>query len=289
MSFEVFSRKNFVTESSPPDRMPLASLTDMPLMALSSSGLASTTAASAARFMLVCSASKSFCLPISFAAFSIFCRLEGSGIFTSGLPRKPSALPRLATAVSAPFSSAALTPAEASLCVSDDRFSAAAGMLTSRPVVPSASEAATSAPAVRPRRPVDDFLSILRFPPVNPVNLALRPGKVPAGPCRPYPVPAPCQPGTFPNPCRPRHAPACRPEPESYQPPAPSGTHRPCHDHGARPSGNRPSTTVIPCIDDRPAIQIVAIVGIPRHSLACACNPAAGTMQSGACPAPASA
>jgi len=98
---------------------------------------------------------------------------------------------------------------------------AAAGMLTSRPVVPSASEAATSAPAVRPRRPVDDFLSILRFPPDNPVNLAIRPGKVPDGLCRRYPVPAQYQPGTFPNPCRPRNTPARRPEPESYQPAAP--------------------------------------------------------------------
>ena len=152
ISFEVFSRKKLVTESSPPARMPLASFTDMPLMALSSSVFASGTAASAARLMFTCSASKSFCLPISLAAFSSFCRLDGSGIFTSGLPRKPSALPRLATADSAPFCSAAFTAADASVCVIDDRSSARA-VPGSAPAsaTPSDSEAAASGAPSRRR------------------------------------------------------------------------------------------------------------------------------------------
>src|SRR5690348_4741607 len=49
--------------------------------------------------------------------FSAFASLGGSGIFTCGLSRKPSALPSELTARFAPCSSACLRPADTSLLV----------------------------------------------------------------------------------------------------------------------------------------------------------------------------
>ena len=63
-------------------------------------------------------------LPIIFKARSALLIQSGSGIRTLSLPQKPSCLPSSCTAMSAPRSSAALTPAPASFCVRSARDSA---------------------------------------------------------------------------------------------------------------------------------------------------------------------
>ena len=107
----VFLRKKSVAEVCPPVRMPRASSSDISFTASTSRVLASGTAASAARF--IDSTSSSACLPMPSMrmAFSAFCRPGGSGIFSAGLPKKPSFWPSWATAASAPRVSASFSPA----------------------------------------------------------------------------------------------------------------------------------------------------------------------------------
>src|SRR3569623_764136 len=107
----VFLRKKSVAEVWPPVRMPLASSNVISFTAPTSRVLASGTAASAARF--IDSTSSSACLPMPNIrmAFSAFCRLGGSGIFSAALPKKPPPWPRRATAASAPRVSASFNPA----------------------------------------------------------------------------------------------------------------------------------------------------------------------------------
>jgi hypothetical protein len=83
--------------------------------------------------MLTTRSSNSCCRPISFITLSACLRPSGSGIFTLGLPRKPSSAPSLATAAAEPFSSAAFTPAVASARLSDETSSARTGVVASRP------------------------------------------------------------------------------------------------------------------------------------------------------------
>jgi len=92
--------------------------------------LASTTAASAARFMV--STSWSACLPAPnfFIISAASSRAPGRGMRTLSLPRKPSVLPSWLTATSAPRVRASLRPETASPLLTW----AAAGMLMTRAV-----------------------------------------------------------------------------------------------------------------------------------------------------------
>jgi len=76
--------------SSPPVRIALASLTVILFTASSGSFDASGTAASAARFMVSTSSSAYFPMPIARISPSARRSDSGSGIFTCGLPKKPS-------------------------------------------------------------------------------------------------------------------------------------------------------------------------------------------------------
>ena len=107
----VLRRKKSVAEVWPPVRMPRASSSVISFTAPTSRALASGTAASAARFIDRISSSAWRPMPNMRMVFSTFCSRGGSGIFSLGLPKKPSFCPSWATAVSAPRVSASLSPA----------------------------------------------------------------------------------------------------------------------------------------------------------------------------------
>jgi hypothetical protein len=94
--------------------MPFASCTVIFFTESMNSARASGTADSAARFMVTISSSAYLPIPTRRITRSARCADSGNGIFTCGLPRKPSTRPRFATAATLPFSSAVLSAAVAS-------------------------------------------------------------------------------------------------------------------------------------------------------------------------------
>ena len=161
-----------------------ASVTVICLIDSTNSARASGTAASAARFIAVASASTSRFRPSLRSVLRAFSSLPGSGMRTSGLPRKPSGLPSAFTATSVAWFKASFSAA----------LRSCAEIFPSAEARPAA--LASVAPAIATTRPSVQDIRIRRFILVPPAAIAAPIAGLPAclppagthnryGPCSP--------------------------------------------------------------------------------------------------------